>query len=88
MQMEILHRLVPWKKSQSSRRRDKGLSVSAIKGYRLALGQVFVMRGMDLPLAREMAMLFRSFEKSCPPREVKPPQWNVALVLDSLRGPP
>ena len=33
-------------------------------------------------------MLFRSFEKSCPPREVKPPLWNVTLVLESLRGPP
>ena len=33
-------------------------------------------------------MLFRSFEKSCPPREVKPPQWDVARVLASLRRPP
>lgn len=33
-------------------------------------------------------MLFKSFEKSCPPREVKPPQWDVSLVLSSLRGSP
>ena len=33
-------------------------------------------------------MLFRSFEKSCPPHEVKPPQWDVARVLDSLRHAP
>ena len=33
-------------------------------------------------------MLFKSFKKTLPPREVKPPQWDVSLVLESLRGPP
>ena len=33
-------------------------------------------------------MLFRSLEKSCPPREVKLPQWDVSLVLEALRGAP
>ena len=29
-------------------RRDKGLSVSAVKGYRAALNSVFALKGMDL----------------------------------------
>ena len=33
-------------------------------------------------------MLFKHFKKSCPPREVSPPPWDVALVLNSLRGLP
>ena len=46
------------------------------------------MKGMDLSSSKELSMLFRSFEKTCPPREVKPPQWDVTRVLDSLRRPP
>ena len=54
-------------------RRDKGLSISAIKGYRSTLSQVFGLKDMDLTLSRELSMLFRSFEKSCSPKEIKPP---------------
>ena len=69
-------------------RKNKDLSLYAIKVYRSALGQVFGMKDMDLTLARELSMLFKSFEKSWPPREMKPPQWDVPLVLESLRRPP
>ena len=33
-------------------------------------------------------MLIKGFERSCPPREVRPPEWDVSLVLDSLKKAP
>ena len=33
-------------------------------------------------------MIFRSFLKSCSPSDLRPPAWNVALVLQSLTSPP
>ena len=100
--MEDLHRLVPWKESRSCRslysgpnrflvfflRRDKDLSLSAIEGYHSALPQVFDQESINLTLFRELSMLFRSFEKPCPPKEVSPSQWNVSMVLSFLRGGP
>ena len=43
---------------------DKGLSVSAVKGYRSALNSVFALKGMDLADSRPVSMLIRSFP--CP----------------------
>ena len=42
---------------------------------------------MDHALSRECSVIVRNFERSCPPRVVKPPQWDASLVLNSLRGP-
>ena len=73
----------------SSLCRDKGLLVSASKGYRSALSQVFAMKGLDLPPSRDNGQPLQELWKSpAPPRVAKPPQWNVAWVLDSLRRPP
>ena len=69
-------------------RRDKGLSVSAVKGYRSALNQVFALRGKDLSACRVLNMLIRSFVVSCPPVEVRPPAWDLSVVLRSLRKAP
>ena len=33
-------------------------------------------------------MLMRSFSKSCSPQEIRPPEWDVTLVLRSLTGAP
>ena len=33
-------------------------------------------------------MLIRSFEQSCPPRDLRPPEWDVTLVLCSLTRAP
>ena len=33
-------------------------------------------------------MLFRSFVKSCPAADLRPPAWDVALVLNSLTAAP
>ena len=41
---------------------------------------------MDIASERErvISQMFDSFEKSCPPREIKPAEWNLSLVLRSL----
>ena len=69
-------------------RREKLLSLSAVKGYRSALNSVFALRGMDLSASRELSMLMRGFKKSLSPQEVRPPEWDVTLVLSYLRGAP
>ena len=53
--------------------RDKGLSVSAIKGYRATLNSVLTLKGLDLLTSRELPMLFRSFSRSVPHGELQPP---------------
>ena len=65
-------------------RHDKGLSVSTVKGYRSALNSVFALKGMDLADSRPISMLIRSFSKSVRPEELRPPGWDVTLVLQSL----
>ena len=66
---------------------DKGLSVSAVKGYSSALNSVLALKGRDLASSREIAML-RSFSRSVDPVEMRPPAWDVSLVLQSLTGAP
>ena len=69
-------------------RRDKGLFVSAVKGYRSALNSVFALKGMDLADFRPISMLIRSFSKSARPQELRPPAWDVTLILQSLTQAP
>ena len=69
-------------------RRDKGLSVSAVKGYRSALNSVFALKGMDLADSRPISMLIRSFSKSVRPEELRPPAWDVTLVFQSMTRAP
>ena len=69
-------------------RRDKGLSVSAIKGYQSALNSVFALKGMYLAASREITMLLRSFLKSTRPEELLIPAWDVTLVLQRLTRAP
>ena len=66
----------------------KGLSVSAVKGYSSALNSVLALKGRDLASSREITMLLRSFSRSVDPVELRPPAWDVALVLQSLTGAP
>ena len=65
-------------------RHDKGLSVSAVKGYRSALNSVFAPKDMELADSRPISMLIRSFSKSVRLEELCPPAWDVTLVLQSL----
>ena len=69
-------------------RHDKGLSVSAIKGYSSALNSVLALKGWDLASSREIRMLLCSFSRSVNPVELRPPAWDVSLVLQSLTGAP
>ena len=65
-------------------RKDKGFSLSALKGYRSAINSVLARNGTDLSDSRELSMLFWSFAKSCPTTSLRPLAWDVALVLNSL----
>ena len=67
---------------------DKGLSVPAVRGYRASLNSVFALKGRDLAASQEVSMLFRSFSKSARPERLRPPNWNVSLVLQSLTRAP
>ena len=67
---------------------DKGLSVSAVKGYSSALNSVFALKGWDLALSREITMFLHSFSASVDPVELRPPSLDVSLVLQSLTGAP
>ena len=69
-------------------RQDKGLSVSAVKGYCSALNSVLALKGRDLAASREIMTLLRSFSRSVNPVELRPPAWDVSLVLQSLTGAP
>ena len=69
-------------------RQDKGLSVSAVKGYCSALNSVLALKGLDLAASREITTLLRSFARSVNPVELRPPAWDVSLVLQSLTGTP
>ena len=69
-------------------RRDKSFSLSALKGCRAAISSVLSLKGVDPANSRELTMLFRSFSKSCSPTDLRPPVWDVALVLQSLTVAP
>ena len=62
--------------------------MSAVKGYSLALNSVLALKGRDLAASREIAMLLRNFARSVDPVELRPPVWDVSLVLQSLTGAP
>ena len=69
-------------------RHDKGLSVSAVKGYSSALNSVLALKGRDIASSREITILLRSVSRSVDPVELHPPACDVALALQSLTGAP
>ena len=69
-------------------REDKSLSVSAIKGFRSALSQIFRLRGLDLSTSPEITALLKNFALEIPSRPLRLPQWDLSLVLMSLRRAP
>ena len=69
-------------------RHDKSLFTSAVKGYSSALNSVLALKGRDLVSSREITILLRSFSRSVDPVELRPPAWDIALVLQSLTGSP
>ena len=67
-------------------RQDKGLSVSAVKGYCSALNSVLALKGLDLAASREITTLLRSFARSVNPVELRPPAWDVSCSSEPYRG--
>ena len=64
------------------------MSISAVKGYCSALNSVLALKGRDLASSREITTVLRSFSKSVNPVELRPPAWDVSLVLQSFTGAP
>ena len=50
----------------------------------MALNHVFFLTGMDLV----SSLIVSQFERSCPPLEVRPPDWDLSLVLRCLSRAP
>ena len=67
---------------------ELGLSVPAVKGYWAALNQVFSLTGMDLAASSVVSQMFHSFKTLCLPREIRPPDWNLSLILRCLSRSP
>ena len=64
------------------------MTVSAIKGYRSALAQVFRFKNIDISNSTELSALLKNFEQEIPKTVSSPPQWDLNLVLNSLRSSP
>ena len=71
--------------------KDRNLSLSAILGYRSALNSVFKTHNLR-KLAQDpiFTRLFQGFKRTrmSSPRSLKPPGWNLALVLHCLSASP
>ena len=65
---------------------DKGLSISAVKGFRSMLTSVFKYRLPELSDHFLLRSLIRSFELGRPVRSPCPPNWDLCHVLEYLQG--
>ena len=66
----------------------RGLSYSAIAGYRSSLSAIFRFVLPDIGSSVVLKDLLRSFSIARPLRATRPPPWDLLLVLRSLLGPP
>ena len=69
-------------------REEKGCSSSTIKGYRSALAQVFIQRGVDISSSPEISALMKNFDQELTKQSNLLPKWDLNLVLSSLLSPP
>ena len=69
-------------------REIKELSSSAIKGYRSALSQIFLHRGMDISSSPEISLLLKNFDQEFVKNTIAAPKWDLNLVLQSLTRKP
>ena len=69
-------------------RRSCRLSVSAVMGYRSMLSAVFKSILPEISSSPVLHDLLRSFQVEAPVREVRPPSWDLPLVLNFLRSSP
>ena len=66
----------------------KTLSLSAFLVYRSALMPIFKLAGENYESSIELKLLFKAFKKDAPKRGLKPPLWDVNVVLISLKNKP
>ena len=69
-------------------REDLKLSVTCIQGYKAALNEIFKLDNRDLNDCKVLSSIIKSFKKACSPSDHKYPEWDLQLVLDSLKKPP
>ena len=67
-------------------RRSRRLSVSYIMGYRSMLSAVFKSVLPEISTSPVLHDLLRSFQAEAPIREVRPPSWDLNVVLTFLRS--
>ena len=63
-------------------------AVKTIEGYRAALAAIFRHEGRDLRFSANISNLIRNFAIERPSVRRRVPQWNLALVLNSLLKEP
>ena len=68
--------------------KERTLTTPAIKGYEVTLNMISALKGQKLSENLGIQFLLMNFDRSCHPRELKPPNQNVTLVLQSLTCPP
>ena len=69
-------------------RKQQKLSVSAILGYRAALAPLLKLHDQKFENSVELGLLFKSFKKSGERERIRPPHWDVNVVLLSLKVAP
>ena len=67
-------------------RRSRRLSVSSVMGYRSMLSAVFKSVLPEISTSPVLHDLLRSFQAEAPIREVRPPSWDLNIVLSFLRS--
>ena len=67
-------------------RRSRRLSVSSVMGYRSMLSAVFKSVLPEISTSPVLHDLLRSFQAEAPFRDVRPPSWDLNVVLSFLRS--
>ena len=65
-------------------RDEKRFTVPTIKGYRSALALALKPHGIDISSSVDLTALVRSFSLEKPIREIRPPSWDLSVVLSSF----
>ena len=67
---------------------EKNLSISNLLGHRAALLPIFKLSGSDFSDSVELNLLFKAFKRKAPSGGIRPPHWDVNLVLLNLKEAP
>ena len=66
----------------------KKLSVSAIQGYRAAITPIIHLRNPKYNEAGELDIFFKALNRTTEAKQIRPPHWDVNVVLSSLKSTP